>query len=61
MIFNKQIKNGNIKLCGRNEPSWAIVAMVFCKTRIRLKNPSFSYSYQLMSHTLIKIQDTKFR
>ena len=60
MIFNKQIKNGNLKLRGSNGPSWPIAAMIFCRTRIRLKNPSFSYSYQLMSHSLIKIQDTKF-
>ena len=33
MIFNKQIKNGDIKLCGSNGPSWSITAIVFCRTR----------------------------
>ena len=61
MIFNNQIKNRNLKLCDSNGPSWPIGAMLFCRTRIRLKNPSFSYSYQLRPHSLIKIQDTKFR
>ena len=60
-IFNNQIKNGNLKLCASNGPSWLIAAVVFCRTRIRLKNPSFSYSYQFMPYSLIKIQDTKIR
>ena len=25
MIFNEQIKNGNIKLCGSNRSSWRIL------------------------------------
>ena len=31
MIFNKQIKNGNIKLRGSNGPSWPIAAMYFAE------------------------------
>ena len=30
MISNKQIKNGNIKLCESNGPSWPIAAIVYC-------------------------------
>ena len=61
MIFNKQIKNGNLKLGGSNGSSWPIAAIVFCRTIIKLRNLSFSYSYQFMPYSLIKIQDTKFR
>ena len=46
---------------GHHGPSWPIAAIVFCRTIIKLKNPSFLYLYQFMSYSLIKIQDTKFR
>ena len=61
MIFNKPMKNAILKLCGSTRPWGPIAAIVFCRTSIRLKNPSFSYSYQFMSCSLKKIQDTKFR
>ena len=56
MIFNKNIKKRNLKLCDNNGPSWLMTAIVFCRTRIRLRNPSFSYSYQFMPNSLTKIQ-----
>ena len=57
IIFNKHIKNGNIKLCG----SSPLLAIVFCITRTRLKNSSvvFLLIYS-MPCSFIKIQDTKF-
>ena len=61
MIFNKQIKNGNLKLYGCNGPPWRITAVVFCRTIIKLKNWSFSYSYRFMPYFLIRVQDAKFR
>ena len=61
MIFNKQIKNGNIKLGGSNGPSWPITAIVFCRTRIRLRNSSTVFlSIYSMPCSFIKVQDTKF-
>ena len=44
-ILNTQIKNGNIKLCGSNGPSWPITAITFCRTTIRLRN-RLLYSYR---------------
>ena len=68
MIYNKQIKNGNIKLCGSNRPSWPVTAIVFCRTRIRLRNLSIVFLSIMrlflsisMRCSLIKIQDTKFK
>ena len=52
MVFIKQIKNGNLKLCGSNGSSWPIAAIVICRTRIRMRNPSFSsFSYQFMPYS----------
>ena len=62
MIFNKQIKNGDIKLRGSNGPSWSITAIVFYRKRIRFRNPSIVFlSIYSMSCSFIKIQDTKFK
>ena len=41
MIFDAQMKNENLKLCDSNRTSWSIAASVFCRARIRLRNPSF--------------------
>ena len=58
MIINKQIKNGNIKLCGSNGLSWPIAAIVFCRMRIRLRNPSIIFlSIYSTLCSFIKIQD----
>ena len=43
MIFNYQIKNGNLKLCGSNGPSWPIATIAFCTARIRLRNLSIIF------------------
>ena len=57
MIINKQIKNGNIKLCGSNGPSWPITAIVFCRTRIRLRNPTIVFlTIYSMPYSFIKTQ-----
>ena len=62
MIFNEQIKNGNIKLCGSNGSSWPITAIVFCRTRIWLRDPSVAFlSIYSMPCSFINIQDTKFK
>ena len=61
MILNKQIKNGNTKLCGTNGPSWPFTAIVFCRTRIRLRNPSIAFLLIYSTPcSFIKVQDTKF-
>ena len=53
MIFNVEIKNGNLKLCDSNVPSWPIAAIAFYRresdSRIRL----FRILIDLMSHSLI--------
>ena len=59
MIFNKQIKNGNktVKL-----PITAITAIVFSRTRIKLRNPSIVFlSFYSVPRSFINIQDTKFK
>ena len=52
MIFNKQIKNGNIKMCGSNGQSWLIAAIVFCRTRITLRNRLSYYHQFTVRHVL---------
>ena len=44
-----------------NGPSWPIAAIIFCRTTIKLRNPSFLCSYQFMPHSLMQSRDTKFR
>ena len=44
-----------------NGPSWPIAAIIFCRTTIKLRNPSFLCSYQFVPYSLIQSRDTKFR